>query len=175
MVAYRAVSGLFPFLWETDAQPPARWHGPGDGPVHYLADTPEGAWAEVLRHQEIDDRADVAGLARAVWAVELPDDLRLTEPALADAVLLGDERSYPACRAEAARLRAAGAGGLIAPGAALLPGGAWAYVVNGGEHVAARRDGRVIVLFGGRPDVLGYRVVQDGRPWPDLVARVRPL
>jgi hypothetical protein len=34
-------------------QPPMRWHGPGEGPVQYLSDTPTGAWAELLRHEEV--------------------------------------------------------------------------------------------------------------------------
>ena len=55
----------FPFLWEGAGQPPARWHGDGEGPVHYLTDTPDGAWAEFLRHEEIRDPQDLETVTRA--------------------------------------------------------------------------------------------------------------
>ncbi len=53
MILYRHAPTGLPFFWETADQPEARWHGPGEGPAHYLADTPDGAWAELLRHEEI--------------------------------------------------------------------------------------------------------------------------
>ena len=71
-VGYRHCDSRFPFLWQTSAQPPARWHGPGEGPAHYFADTPVGAWAEFLRHEGIVDAADLAGVQRSLWVVELP-------------------------------------------------------------------------------------------------------
>jgi hypothetical protein len=43
---FRHTDPRFPFLWESTDQPPARWHDRGEGPVQYLADTPDGAWAE---------------------------------------------------------------------------------------------------------------------------------
>ena len=46
----RRADPRFPFLWESSAQPAGRWHGSGEGPCHYFADTPYGAWAELLRH-----------------------------------------------------------------------------------------------------------------------------
>src|SRR5256884_1317297 len=52
------------FLWETGAQPPARWHGAGEGPAQYFSSTPEAAWAEFLRHEEIREAADLAGVER---------------------------------------------------------------------------------------------------------------
>ena len=45
VIGYRHCDPRYPFLWEDDAQPAARWHGPQEGPVNYLADTPDGAWA----------------------------------------------------------------------------------------------------------------------------------
>jgi hypothetical protein len=53
MIVYRHADARFPFLWEGASQPPARWHGPGEGPVQYFADTPDGARAEFLRHEGI--------------------------------------------------------------------------------------------------------------------------
>jgi hypothetical protein len=53
MIVFRHADPSLPFLWEDVGQPPARWHGDGDGPVQYFTDTPDGAWAEFLRHEEI--------------------------------------------------------------------------------------------------------------------------
>lgn len=71
MIGYRQADPRYPFLWSDASQPEARWHADGDGPAHYFADTPDGAWAELLRHEEIHDPADVATIRRALWVVEL--------------------------------------------------------------------------------------------------------
>src|ERR1700730_7769821 len=73
MIWYRHADPRYPFLWESSEQPPARWHGEGEGPAHYLSDTAEGAWAEYLRHEEITDLEDLPGIRRSIWAVEVPD------------------------------------------------------------------------------------------------------
>ena len=72
MIVFRHTDPRFPFLQEAAGQPAARWHAPGEGPVHYFADTADGAWAEFLRHEEITDPADLAGIARAIWSIDLP-------------------------------------------------------------------------------------------------------
>ena len=58
MIVFRQADPRYPFLWSDPAQPAARWHGEAEGPAHYFADTPDGAWAELLRHEEITDPAD---------------------------------------------------------------------------------------------------------------------
>ncbi len=175
MIAYRRCRAADPFLWETPDQPPGRWHDAGEGPAHYFADTPDGAWAEFLRHEHITDPEDLAGIREAVWAVELPEDLRLARPSLPEATLTGDAASYPACRAEARRLRAAGARGLRTTSAALLPRGATGWRVEAGLHEAAPRDGEVLVLYGRRPTLTGWRACAEGRPAAHLLERVRYL
>jgi hypothetical protein len=177
VILYRHAPPGLPFIWEATDQPEARWHGGGEGPAHYFADTPEGAWAELLRHEEIAAPEDLAGVQRAIWAIEVPDaEVRAAvQPGLADAVLLGGLATYPACRDEARRLRRDGAAGVRAPSAALMPGAAGGWRVDSGLQPAAPRDGTVIVLFGPRPDLVGWRVVDQGRPGPDLLEYVRPL
>ncbi len=174
MIAFRHADPRFPFLWETPAQPAGRWHGAGDGPAHYLADTPYGAWAELLRHEEITDPADLAGVRRALWAVELPE-LPGWRPELDERLQRGGLESYSACQAEAARLRASGAASLRAPSAALVSRGARGWRVEGGLRPGPRRDGEVFVFFGPRPDLVGWPVVLDGRPPEELLGRVRPV
>jgi hypothetical protein len=74
MIGFRQADPRYPFLWSDPSQPAARWHADGEGPAHYFADTPDGAWAELLRHEEIHDPADVVTIRRALWAVELGDE-----------------------------------------------------------------------------------------------------
>lgn len=172
MIAFRHSDPRFPFLSETADQPGGRWHATGEGPAHYFADTPDGAWAEFLRHEEIRDPAELEGVGRALWAVEIGDPPRVS-PGLPRRVLSGNMDTYPRCRREAARLRAREVSGLVAPSVALSPGAAGGWRVKGGLRAAPARDGRVIVLFGRRPDLTGWPVVERGAPPEDLLARVR--
>jgi len=173
MIGFRHADRRFAPLWESPSQPAARWHADRDGPAHYFADTPDGAWAEFLRHEEIVDPDDLVGIDRAMWAMVLPD-LPYATPVLTTTEMTGNYRSYPACQAEAARLRAGGAERLRAPSAALVMGGAGGWCVEGGLHPGPARDGVVHVLFGAQPTVVGWRAA-DGRPSADLLPHVRHL
>lgn len=172
MIVFRHADPRCPFLWEIAEQPAARWHGNHEGPTHYFADTPDGAWAELLRHEEITAPEDVLTIRRALWAVELPEP-PAARPDLPLATLTGGPETHDACRAEAARLRAAGAAGLTAPSAALLDGGARGWRVEVGLQPARPRNGQVIVLFGARPDLVGWPATTEGRPGEDLLEHVR--
>jgi hypothetical protein len=175
MIVYRHADPRFPFLWENTDQPPARWHGPGEGPVHYFADTPDGALAELLRHEGITEESELANVRRALWAIELLDELPADVPHLAQPVLTGGTATYPECRKEARRLRAKGTKALRAPSAALLPGGARGWKVDGGLQPAPERDGTVLAVFGPRPDLVGWMAAFAARPRSDLLSRVRYL
>jgi hypothetical protein len=175
MILYRHADPRFPFLWESADQPPARWHGPGEGPVQYLADTPDGAWAEFLRHEGITEESELVNVRRALWAVEVPDDLSAEAPQIAQQVLTGGTQTYEECQREARRLRNTGARALRAASAALRPGSARGWKVDGGLQPAAERDGTVIVVFGARPDFVGWMAAFAARPRSDLLVRVRHL
>lgn len=174
---FRHADPRYAFGWESEAQPAARWHASGHGPVQYLADTPAGAWAELLRHEAIADSEDLADVRRALWAVEVPDDEVATAaaPSLPPALLTGGSGSYPPCQEEAARLRGTGATSLIAPSAALTATAAAAERTDGGLRPGPAVDGRVLVLFGRRPELDGWRVVDGGHLQPTLLAITRPL
>lgn len=171
MIVFRNGDARYPFLWENDTQPAARWHGDGEGPVQYFADTPDGAWAEFVRHEELTDIADLAGVHRAIWAIETNPD-EYDDPALSLAVLTGDESSYGSCHDEARVMRSRGSRGIVAPSAALKPGTAGGHHVDNGLKDAPPRDGRVFVLFGRRPDVTGWRVTTDSRPPVQILEQV---
>lgn len=174
MIGYRHCDPRYAFLWENDSQPPARWHGLGEGPTHYLADTPDGAWAEFLRHEEITELADLAMVRRAIWAIEF-EPSECQDVALAYTVLTGGEDSYDECQQEARTLRALGAQGIRAPSAALQSGEAAGYHVDNGLKRDSAMDGVVYVLFGPRPDLSGWRVTGDARPHATLLSAVRHL
>jgi hypothetical protein len=175
VIWFRNADRRWPFLWEDATQPEARWHDTGEGPAQYLADTPDGAWAEFLRHEEISDPADLEGIQRNLWAVEVPDGEARVRLRLAGGVMRGGLSTYPTCQAEARRLRGAGATALDAPSAALLDGGARGEFVRGGLVEATDRDAQVLVLFGARESLRGWLCASDGRPRERLLALVRPL
>jgi RES domain len=174
VIVYRHADTRLPFLWESSDQPAARWHRDGEGPVQYFSATPDGAWAEFLRHEEITEPSDLDGVRRAVWAVVVAEP-ELAEPSLPSDTLTGGSGTYAACREEARRLRAEGATGLTAPSAALVPGTPSGWQVDGGMRPGPVRAERTIALFGRRPDLTGWSACATGRPRTDLLGRVRHL
>jgi hypothetical protein len=175
VIAFRHCDSRFSFLWTSATQPEARWHGTGEGPANYFADTPIGAWAEFLRHEGITDVADLAGVQRSLWAVEIPDDGYET-PALVDDVLKGDAGTYLACQSEAKRLRHLGATRLAAPSAALVSGGASGWIVDPLIRRSSNsREGRVFVIYGSQPSLVGWPAVEAGSPPERALAFVHHL
>jgi hypothetical protein len=171
-LGFRHCDHRMPFVWQSDAQPAGRWHGAGEGPANYFADTPIGAWAEFLRHEEITDPADLSGVRRSLWVVELPAG-GYAEPKLAARVMSGGLSTYAACQAEARRLRKAGAERLEAPAAALKPGTARGWIAAPAiKSAATPRDGRVWVLFGPSP-LVGWPAVVAGSPPEAVLPLVR--
>lgn len=179
MIGYRHVDPRYPLLWESAEQPPGRWHGEHEGPASYFADTPHGAWAEFLRHEAITDEVDLLGIRRALWAVEIPDQVVDTavRPVLPARTATGGLDTYAACQAAARRLRRRNPAGacLLATSAALQPGAASGWYVDDGLAAGPRRDGRVIVLYGRQPELVGWSAVHLGQPDPRLLPLVRRL
>ena len=173
MILFRHADPRWPFLWETDEQPPGRWHGDGDGPVQYLSDTPDGAWAEFLRHEEIRDPDDLFTVRRALWAIEVDDSEPAAQPQLPTDVLFGGPESYTRCQSEATRLRTDGATRLSALAAALMPGQARGWRVERTVLPGPEREARTIVLFGPRPEIVGWEAVGRGHPELALMNKVR--
>jgi hypothetical protein len=156
---FRQCDSRYAFLWASARQPEGRWHAPGDGPVQYLASSPDGAWAELLRHEEIDEIDDLDGIARALWAVEL-EDIPEARPDLDDATVHGDRGSYPACQ--------------VAPSAALRGGEVRPWKAVGEANISGgERSATVVVLFGPRPDLDGWLMVDRGAPPSHVLAHVR--
>lgn len=170
MIAFRHVDPRFPFLREHLPQGAGRWNS-ADELAQYFCDTPDGAWAEFLRHEDISDPEDLPGVRRSLWAVEI-GDAPAAHPELPLQTLVGDKSSWPDCQREASRLRHQGEAGVTAPAAALSPGGAHGWRVQGGLQRGPARDGKVFVLFGPRPDLIGWLVVAEGCPSEEILSRV---
>jgi hypothetical protein len=171
MIVFRQVDARYPFLWEDARQPAGRWHAAGRGPAHYFADTPDGAWAEFLRHEEITDPRDLATVRRQMWAVEI-GEAPAVRVDLPDETLTGGLDTYAACQRAADALRGSGASRLAARSAALVPGGASAIRVASGERVDGPRDGQTIVIFGPPADLVGWIAAEEAAPSADLLDRV---
>ena len=171
MIAFRHTDPRFPFLREDVPQPAGRWNAPGQL-THYFSDTPDGAWAEFLRHEEIVDPADLSTVRRALWAVDIGDE-PLVSPDLPQDRLTGGPSSWSACQRWASSVRDRGVGAITAPSAALQHGGAHGWKVDGGVQPGPVRDGKVFALFGPRPDMVGWPATVAGRPGEELLARVR--
>ncbi len=174
MIVFRHSDSRLPFLWEGPGQPPARWHDESDGVTHYFSDTPDGAWAEFIRHEEITDPAELSGVRRALWAVDI-EDVPTATPDLPRSSMLGGVDSYADCRKAGRKLRVRDKPGFVAPAAALIPAGASGWRVDSGLRPGPRRDGSTIVLFDRRPDLTGWPAVQAGSPPASVLAKVRPL
>lgn len=129
----------------------------------------------MIRHFEITDPADLAGLRHTVWAVAVPDDLDMAIPSIDRRTMTGGLDTYEACQREAARLRAGAADAIVAPSAALLDGEARGWRVDGGLRPGDDRQGRVVILFDPRPRLVAWRTSVEGKPDPALLAKVRQL
>ena len=171
MIVFRQVDARYPFLWEDARQPAGRWHGDREGPAHYFADTPDGAWAEFLRHEEITDPGDLPTIRRQMWAVDI-GDAPAVRVDLPEATLTGSRDTYAACQRAAGALRRSGVTRLVARTAALVAGGARAVRIANGERDAAPRDGQTIVIFGPPADLAGWIAADQASPSADLLDRV---
>lgn len=174
MIWFRQVDPRHPFAWESPRQIAGRWHAVGDGPVQYLSDTPDGAWAEFLRHEGIDDPERLPVIRRRMWAVEVPEASEtVARPRLFRRTLRGGLNTYEACQDEARRLRGRGATALEAPSAGLVPGGARGQLVRGRNFVEApARDGRTLALFGVRRALRGWACGDAASPTARVLALV---
>ena len=170
MIAFRHADPRFPFLREDFPRHAGRWNGVGEL-THYFCDTPDGAWAEFLRHEEIDNPRDLATIRRALWAIDIGVEPPL-QPDLPPETLTGGRESWPACQ-RWARERRGAVEGISAPSAALRPNGAHGWRVDGGLRPGPDRDGQVFALFGPRPDLIGWAATVTGRPDEKLLTAVR--
>ena len=180
-LGFRVCDRRYSFLWQSAGQRAGRWNRDGDEPVHYLANTPTVAWAEWIRHQDIEDPADLAGVAASLWAVLIPDhwsEQDLQPVNLPVELVLGTTPEAAGARlALVDQLKAQGAQGLLAPSAALfhsdqvLP----CRRVCDGNNQADQllMPAQVLLLWCAAEQLPGWCCVPEGRPEPELLPLVR--
>lgn len=169
---YRYSSYDTPF-WDRESTRPGRWHAQGEGPAQYLTMTADGAWAELIRAEELSSEEAISLVSVNMWTVEVSCNMildlssfeRAEEAGFSAEALIDDD--YSRCQQEGTRLRELNYAGVLAPSAA-LPG-----EVN-------------LTLFGprlhstwGRPPILKSflpaTILTKGAPPPGLLPRVRRI
>lgn len=158
-------------FWVRDNTQSGRWHTRGEGPTQYLSFSTDGAWAELIRAEELTTEAEVAMVSVQMWAVYVVQAMVVdystferSEAAEFDPDALVDE-DYSRCQAEGLRLRQLGYSGVLAPSAA-LPG-----------EVNLTLFGPRMASTWNRPPLLASSlpatIITKGAPPPGLLARVR--
>ena len=171
-IAHRYSSYDTPF-WVRENSQAGRWHRPGDGPTQYLSLSTDGAWAELIRSEELRVEDEVAMVSVSMWAVLIEEDLIANYSTFEQAEKSGFDpaalvsENYEQCQSEGARLRKEGFSGVIAPSAA-LPG--TLNVTLFGARMMSSWD---------RPKFLASSIpatiIAKGAPPPGLLPRVRHL
>ena len=123
---FRYSSYDVPF-WARPNTTDERWHSTGDGATQYLSATPDGAWAELIRNENLRSEADLDLVQMPLWQARIEqehiadygDFEAAGRTGFSPEALIDDDQA--ACRAEGRRLREAGFAGVLYPSAA-LPG-----------------------------------------------------
>jgi hypothetical protein len=174
MILFRHAPPFRPFAWQSPDQPAGRWHAQGEGPATYLSTTPDAAWSELLRHEGIQHEDDLEGIDRWLWAIEVADPLVAASPGVERRLLDGGTETYEACQGAARRLRSEGHDALIAPSSAVIEGpSGFSSAVGLVPGPSLRED--TLVLFGARPELVGWIAAGPGRPDSTVLPRVRHL
>jgi hypothetical protein len=185
-LAYRQVAGAWPALWHPGPpnsptrQPSARWHErPAGQLAQYLSLAADGAWAELVRYENLRTDQDRLDFRRRLWACAVDEQAiaalgsfsEIEACGLDPARVVDDDQT--GARALADELRAHGYRGLLSPSAAL--DGSVNLTLFGGrreiEHDAP------ILARAGNPRPQEYLVVQlladDAAAPPRLLRRTR--
>jgi hypothetical protein len=128
----------------------------------------------LLRHEGIKESDDLEDIDRWLWAVEVAEPLLAASPDVGPRLLNGGIETYEACQGAARRLRADGHDALIAPSSAVLESPTGFTGAAGLIPGPALRE-QTVVLFGPRPELVGWIAAGPGRPDSSLLPRVRHL
>jgi RES domain-containing protein len=169
-VAFRYSNYDTPF-WVRPNTQPGRWHFVGDGPTQYLSAAADGAWAELIRSEELRSESEAAMVRMPLWQARLDQSYvvdystfeRAEQSGFAAEALIDDDQER--CRSEGKRLRDLGYAGVLAPSAA-LPGAT--NLTLFGPRVSISWESEPTLA-----SAIPAAVVTRGAPPPGLVARVR--
>jgi RES domain-containing protein len=124
LVGFRYSSYDVPF-WVRPNTHAQRWNASLEGPTQYWSSTPDGAWAEHIRFNDIRTEAELDEVRIPVWVCRLSSmgllDLREADVRDRYDLTLGDLTAddWSACQRAATAIRAEGARGILSPSAAL--------------------------------------------------------
>jgi RES domain-containing protein len=171
-ITHRYSSYDTPF-WVRENSQAGRWHAHGDGATQYLSLSTDGAWAELIRNEELRTEDEVATVSVSMWAADVDQGMlvdyssfELAEQSGFDPSALVDE-DYERCQREGARLRALNYAGIVSPSAA-LPGAT--NLTLFGPRMASTW-GRAPLLASSIPAT----IITKGAPPPGLLADVRRI
>jgi RES domain-containing protein len=123
---FRYSSYDVPF-WARPNTTDERWHFGGDGATQYLSATTDGAWAELIRNENLRSESDLLLVSMPLWHAKIEQthiadyhDFETAETAGFDPEALVHD-SQNTCQEEGRRLRRAGFSGVLYPSSA-LPG-----------------------------------------------------
>jgi hypothetical protein len=162
-------------LWVRSNSTAHRWNRTREAPTQYLSLSPEGAWAELIRAEELTSAPTVRLVQMPMWVLQVHEthiaDYETFEKAEAAGfppeALVDDD--HERCRAEATRLREHGFRGVLTPSAA-LPGDV--NLTLFGPRLAVEwgcgDDGRLSSFIPAKQLAVGH-------PPDDLLARVRQV
>lgn len=125
-IAYRATSYDVP-LWVSPNRRSGRWNIAGEQCAQYLCLDAEAPFAEIVRHEDLRTAEAMSHYRTTIWQLQVQEgavvdysSFELAEAAGFEAQALVED-DHERCQAEARRLIAEGARGLLSPSAA-LPG-----------------------------------------------------
>jgi RES domain-containing protein len=157
-------------FWVRENSQLGRWHVHGDGATQYLSLSTDGAWAELIRNEELRTEDEVAMVSVSMWAAEIDQGMVVdyssferAEEAGFDPSALVDE-DYARCQREGARLRSLNYAGVVAPSAA-LPGAV--NLTLFGPRIASTWGRRTLLASS-----IPATVITKGAPPPGLLSRV---
>jgi RES domain-containing protein len=158
-------------FWARNNRSAGRWHLVGDGATQYLSLTPDGAWADLARAENLRTDDDLALVRMRIWAISLAQanladysTFEMAEKAgFPPEALVDDDLTL--CQAEGRRLRDGGYAGVVSPSAA-LPGAI--NITLFGRRISATW-GTATKLASAIPCC----IVAVGGPPPGLADRVR--
>ncbi len=158
-------------LWVRANTEPGRWHFARTEPTQYLCLSPDGCWADLIRHENLRSEIDVALVRMPLWVLKINEeriaDYRSFEKAEAagfppDALI---DEDWERCQAEAERLKDLGFRGVLSPAAALA--GDVALSLFGGRRAVGWEEEPCLT------SAIPAKVVTVGAPPTGLVERVR--
>lgn len=169
-VAFRYSNYDTPF-WVRPNSEPGRWHRFGDEATQYLSTTVDGAWAELIRAEELHTEQEAALVRMPIWVAEVHVQRIADYSTFEKAEIAGFppealvEEDYSLCQAEGKRLRSAGIQGVLAPSAALSGSGSLTLF---GPRVASTWSLRPLLASS-----IPATKIAVGAPPEGIVARVR--